>query len=222
MTQPSRMPSRASDPHLSTHEPARERALTPKQRLFVAEYLVDFSAKDAAIRAGYGERSAHAHGWYLTKLPHVSAAIDRAIEVRAERTRITAHRVLLELARIAFADIGRIIDWSGNALTVKPPGMLSADDRAAISEIAIVVGKKGLAARVTLHDKERALEALCRHLGLFGHMGQFNAGTIESPAAAAERARAIIFERLAKLRQAREAEEAESDEGKDGDLEGQT
>jgi Terminase small subunit len=151
-----------------------------------------------------------------------SAAIDRAIEVRAERTRITAHRVLLELARIAFADIGRIIDWSGNALTVKPPGMLSADDRAAISEIAVVVGKKGLAARVTLHDKERALEALCRHLGLFGHSGQFNAGTIESPSAAAARARAIIFERLAKLRAAREAEEQkEPDEGDAGGAEPQ-
>ena len=32
--------------------------LTPKQTLFVAEYLVDHNGKQAAIRAGYAPRSA--------------------------------------------------------------------------------------------------------------------------------------------------------------------
>jgi phage terminase small subunit len=31
--------------------------LTPRQRLFVAEYLKDLSAKHAAVRAGYSEKS---------------------------------------------------------------------------------------------------------------------------------------------------------------------
>ena len=32
--------------------------LTPRQELFVAEYLVDLNAKQAAIRAGYSARTA--------------------------------------------------------------------------------------------------------------------------------------------------------------------
>ncbi len=36
-------------------------APTPKQQRFVDEYLVDLNATQAAIRAGYSERTARSH-----------------------------------------------------------------------------------------------------------------------------------------------------------------
>ncbi len=38
-------------------------ALTPKQKRFVAEYLVDLNATAAAIRAGYSKKTAEAIGY---------------------------------------------------------------------------------------------------------------------------------------------------------------
>jgi phage terminase small subunit len=39
--------------------PALEHALTPRQRAFCYEYVVDYNATKAAIRAGYAARNAH-------------------------------------------------------------------------------------------------------------------------------------------------------------------
>jgi phage terminase small subunit len=170
-TLPPRMPLRATP--LNDTKP--DRPLSTKQRRFVDEYLLDMNANAAAIRAGYSERSAYQHGSFLTKRPNVAAAISQVLAARRERLAVTAERVIHELARIAFADIGRIMDWSEDGATVRPPAELSEDDRAAIAEIAVVKGEKSLAARVMLHDKERALEALCRHLGLYAPPGQWHA-----------------------------------------------
>ncbi|HXP75929.1 MAG TPA: terminase small subunit [Stellaceae bacterium] len=166
-TLPPRMPLRASRP---SRKP--DRPLTPKQTRFVDEYLLDMNASAAARRAGYRETSAAQNGHGLARRPNVAAAIEARLAERRARLHVTAERVIAELARIAFADIGAIMDWSADATTLKPPGEISPDDRAAIAEIAVVKRGDGVATRVVLHDKERALEALCRHLGLFARAGQ--------------------------------------------------
>ncbi len=178
--------------------PAQYHPLTHRQRRFVDEYLVDCNASAAARRVGYSERAAPAAGGDLMRNPDVKAAIREAMDDRSYRLKLSADRVLLELVRIAFSDIGRIIDWSGDALIVEPPGRLSPDDRAAISEIAVVPsdGERGLAIKIKMHDKQRALALLARHLRVIGpHAIQ----RVESPSAEAERLRALILERHAKL-----------------------
>lgn len=79
-------------------------ALTPKQQRFVEEYLVDLNATQAAIRAGYSEKNAGKIGPELLGKTGVSAAIQAAKRRLSERTEITAERILLELAKIGFAD----------------------------------------------------------------------------------------------------------------------
>jgi phage terminase small subunit len=49
--------------------------MTPKQERFVAEYLVDCNATQAAIRAGYSAKTAESKGAHLVKDSQVSAAI---------------------------------------------------------------------------------------------------------------------------------------------------
>lgn len=68
--------------------------MTPKQEAFVREYLVDLNATQAATRAGYSRRTAHAIGHENLTKPEIAAAIDAAMNERAKRTEITADYVL--------------------------------------------------------------------------------------------------------------------------------
>lgn len=68
--------------------------LNTKQKLFVAEYLVDLNATQAAIRAGYSKHTAMEQGCRLLKHPGVSAALAVAMEKRVEQVEIDAAWVL--------------------------------------------------------------------------------------------------------------------------------
>ncbi|MBM7843756.1 terminase small subunit [Herpetosiphon giganteus] len=57
-----------------------EKALTAKQRRFVDEYLVDFNATQAAIRAQYAERSARSIGSENLTKPEIQAEINRRLD----------------------------------------------------------------------------------------------------------------------------------------------
>ena len=76
--------------------------LTEKQKRFVAEYLIDLNATQAAIRAGYSERTANEQGARLLAHVSVKEALDKERRKRERRTEITADRVLQELADIGF------------------------------------------------------------------------------------------------------------------------
>ena len=59
--------------------------LTTKQRCFVDEYLIDLNATQAAIRAGYSEKTAQRIGSENLSKPLVKKAIQAAIEARSSR-----------------------------------------------------------------------------------------------------------------------------------------
>ena len=80
-------------------------ALTEKQKRFVSEYLVDLNATQAAIRAGYSQKTADRIGAELLGKTWVAAEIQKEIKKREQRTNITQDRVLEELAAIAFARV---------------------------------------------------------------------------------------------------------------------
>lgn len=68
--------------------------MTPRQKRFVEEYLIDLNATQAAIRAGYSKNSAQEQGYQLVRKTSVKAAIDAAMAERSERTGITQDYVL--------------------------------------------------------------------------------------------------------------------------------
>ncbi len=68
--------------------------MTAKQERFVAEYLIDLNATQAAIRAGYAEKGAAVEGSRLLANPKVAAAVAAAQAARSERTEITQDYVL--------------------------------------------------------------------------------------------------------------------------------
>ena len=74
--------------------------MTDKQKRFITEYLIDLSATQAAIRAGYSQRTAYSIGQRLLKNVEVKEAINSAMKEREARTEITADYVLTNLREI--------------------------------------------------------------------------------------------------------------------------
>lgn len=68
--------------------------LTPKQKRFVEEYLVDANATQAATRAGYSAKTANEQGSRLLANVGVSKAIQLRMDKRSKRVEITADYVL--------------------------------------------------------------------------------------------------------------------------------
>lgn len=117
--------------------------MTPKQRRFCEEYLVDLNATQAAIRAGFRERTAYSIAQENLKKPEIASEIQRLMKERQERTQITQDRVLLELARIAFFDFRKLYREDGalkqpHELDDEAAGVLSGID---VMEMAVCSGK---------------------------------------------------------------------------------
>ena len=71
--------------------------MTPKQQMFVKEYLKDLNGTQAAIRAGYAESGAHTEGHRLLMNAEVAEAIQAAKSKREAKMEITAEWVLNKL-----------------------------------------------------------------------------------------------------------------------------
>ena len=75
--------------------------LTDKQARFVAEYLVDSNATQAAIRAGYSEKTAHSCGPRLLENAGVAEAIEAKRGKVLKKLELTAEKVLSDIYRLA-------------------------------------------------------------------------------------------------------------------------
>lgn len=142
--------------------------MTDKQAAFVREYLVDGNATQAAIRAGYSPRTANRIASENLSKPDIATAIVEAQGERAERTLITADRVLLELARLGMSDPRKLFDER----RLKCPQEWDDDTAAAIASIEVVTRSAGddeieYVHKVRLWDKNSALEKIAKHLGLY-------------------------------------------------------
>lgn len=155
-------------------EPKKIAGLAPMKRLFVLEYLADpvMNATQAAIRAGYSERTAKAKASSLLSEPEIKAMVDKEIEARAKRTEITADRVLREYARLGFYDPRKLFNDDGS-----PKGIHELDDDTAaaicgldVMEIYEGHGKDrefvGYLKKYKLPDKKGNLDSIAKHIGM--------------------------------------------------------
>lgn len=150
-------------------------ALTPKQQRFVAEYLIDLNATQAATRAGYSARTANEQGARLLANVSVRSALTEAMKERESRTHITQDRVLQELARIAFFDLRKLYREDGS---LKAMHELDDDAAAVLSGVDVVETMKTtfedgepkhqpeFTKKVKIPDKVGALGLAMRHLGM--------------------------------------------------------
>ena len=76
-------------------------ALNPKQQRFITEYLKDLNATQAAIRAGYSEKTARAIGHRLLTKDDIKDAVQKAQDARSRRTELSADWVIHRLRKEA-------------------------------------------------------------------------------------------------------------------------
>lgn len=74
--------------------------LTEKQQRFVEEYMIDLNATQAAIRAGYSEKTAYSQGQRLLKNVEILARIKELREQQANETYMSSLWVLEKLGQI--------------------------------------------------------------------------------------------------------------------------
>lgn len=96
--------------------PKDANGLTPKQARFVQEYLVDLNATQAAIRAGYSQKTAHVIGQENLKKPIIAAAVEKAKQKRAQRTEIDQDWVLKNIRTVVERCIAEGEDFDAAAV----------------------------------------------------------------------------------------------------------
>lgn len=121
--------------------------LNSRQIIFVQEYIVDMNGKNAAIRAGYSERSAEVQASRMLKNDKVKKALSIVMATRAERIGVNADWVLLNLKKVAerCMQAEQITKWDYDSKCMTPTGEYQFDSRGA----------------------NRALELIGKHIGMF-------------------------------------------------------
>ena len=144
--------------------------MTEKQKLFADEYLIDLNAT-RAYRVAYPsvkrDETAKSAGSRMLTNVNVAKYIKERMEERQKRTEVTQDRVVEELAAIAFSKATDYVEIRSNGVPgvviIKPTSELSDAQIRAIA--GIKEGANGI--EIKLNDKEKALELLGRHLGMW-------------------------------------------------------
>ena len=156
-----------ADPTPKQHAP---KGLTAKQQRFIAEYLIDLNATQAAIRAGYSSATASSAGHGLLRKLEIADAVVEGKRAQLASSGLSAMGVLEELRRLAHSDVGDVFDATGSLL---PVAQIPLETRCAIAGIEVVIknaqagdGHTDTVHKIKFWDKGRALELLAKHLGL--------------------------------------------------------
>lgn len=125
--------------------------LTDKQQRFIEEYLIDLNATQAAIRAGYAEKTANREGSRLLSNVDIQEAIQDAQNKRAERVNVTQDDVLRGLLEI--------ISMSTGKQKITETELSKVDGAIVPMDVEKVCFEP--------HAANKALELLGKHLGMF-------------------------------------------------------
>jgi phage terminase small subunit len=153
--------------------------LTPKQRRFIEEYLIDLNATQAAIRAGYKKSAARQIGSENLSKLDISEAVAELQAERSKRGQIKADNVVAELAKIAFSSMRHYLRRTHDGTlyvdtTDTTPEQLDALKRFKTRDFKDGRGEDAREMQeieIELPDKIRTLELLGKHLGLFQDKG---------------------------------------------------
>lgn len=171
--------------------------LTDKQKRFCDEYLIDLNATQAAIRAGYVPNGINKRVTRMMANDGIQKYISERISDRKKRVEVTQDDIIRELSYIAFSkasdyakvvekeahdECGNLIyDENGEVLKYRTVEPMLTDELTEEQKRAIAVIKKGRDGfEIKPYDKQRALELLGKHLGMFTDKVEVS-GTVNDP-----------------------------------------
>lgn len=150
--------------------------LTAKEEKFCNEYLKHLNGTKAALSAGYSKRSAREIACENLTKPHIRSRITQLQKELQEKSGITAHDVIMELAALGFWNIKDFIvgdnvikDLSKmNRAKLKPvAGIKVKESFITTGTGEHIVSTKEVTTELKMVDKRGALVDLGRHLGVF-------------------------------------------------------
>lgn len=148
-----------------------------KHERFCREYVVDHNGTRAAVAAGFSARRGRQTGSDLLQRPDIAARVAELDKRLLDKLDITAERVMLELGRLAFADVRGLYNDKGE---LRPVHELDDDVAASIAGIEVdtvttssgsagkKVTRKVLTAKVRRYEKAGALRVLAQHFRIVG------------------------------------------------------
>lgn len=136
--------------------------MTPKQQIFVNEYLKCWNATEAARRAGYegNENTLSSVGYENLRKPDIDDAISRRLQENA----MSADEVLMRLADQARGDVGDFVSFQ-EGLRLPIIDLAKSKDKTHLIK-KIKYGKDGQI-EFELYDAQSALVHLGKAHGLF-------------------------------------------------------
>lgn len=148
--------------------------LTPKEQVFIREYLADGNATRAATVAGYSERTASVTGSKLLRKAKVAQELAKLQEKLCQKLEISAEKVLQGIAQLAFYDPRKFFNEDGSLKRIidLPDDIAPALSGMDVERLYKHFGKGqaeeiGTISKVKLADRGLNLERLGRHLKLF-------------------------------------------------------
>jgi phage terminase small subunit len=121
--------------------------LTAKQQLFIDEYLIDLNATQAAVRAGYSEKTAYSIGNENLKKPEIHSRIEELKSKRSEKLGLDQYWVLK-----------RLMDISDRSMQVEPVLKFDYEEKKMVETGEYVFDSSGA---------NKATELIGKHLGMF-------------------------------------------------------
>lgn len=168
--------------------------LTAKQSMFVLEYLVDLNGTQAAIRAGYSEKTAGVIAQENLKKPYIQAALQVAMQERKDRVIADSDFILQRLLDTAQADIADLYDEDGKLLPVKDWPVIFRKGLVAGMDVVSFAGPSsgedgkgvGVVNKIKLSDRTKILELMGKHTDVAAfvekhkhEIGGYDGGPIE-------------------------------------------
>jgi phage terminase small subunit len=158
---------------------------TPKQRLFIEAYLIHKNASKAAIAAGFSERSANNQGTRLMANDAIRGEIEARLASTLDRYAITSDRIIRELAKIAFGNIGDFITVEEGGGAIVDFGTATREQMASLKSIEIdertidgpAPGVRKV--KISMSDKRQALMDLAKIARMLPADRHEHSGSIE-------------------------------------------
>lgn len=150
--------------------------MTPAQKRFCDEYLIDLNATRAykiAYPSCKKDETANANSSRLLRNDKVKEYIEIKQKELEEKSGVTQQRIIDELAKIAFADIRKAYDGNGNLKSIQDIDDETAGAIVGIESFEEYEGRGedreyiGDTKKIKMADKIRAAELLGKHLGMF-------------------------------------------------------
>lgn len=147
-------------------------ALNEKQELFAREYIKDLNATQAAIRAGYSEKTAKSQGQRLLTHVDVQALVIELFKERTERLQVDSDYVLQRLVDIDQMDVLDVMNDDGSLKPLSDWPLIWRQFLTAMDVAEIWEGRGqdkqmvGLLKKIKWPDKLKNLEMIGKHIGV--------------------------------------------------------